>query len=81
MKEMNKTIIAVGIGVAIGSLLGVFFAPRKGSETRKLISDKKNKISDTLKEQTQKSKETLLSFKEGLKDKIESISEKTEGYL
>ena len=44
MKEINKTIIAVGIGVAIGSLLGIFFAPRKGSETRKLISDKKNEI-------------------------------------
>jgi hypothetical protein len=81
MKETNKTLIALGAGLAIGSLLGVFFAPRKGSETRKLIVDKKNKMSDTIKEQTQKSKEALLSFKQNVKEKIDGATEKAEEFL
>jgi gas vesicle protein len=48
---MNKTNVAIGTvaGIAAGALLGVLFAPHKGTETRKLIVNKSNDMVDSLK--------------------------------
>jgi gas vesicle protein len=56
MKDSGKILIGALSGLAAGLVLGILFAPDKGSETRKKIgnsakdlSDKlKTKISDTL---------------------------------
>jgi len=42
-------LIALGAGLAIGGVLGVLFAPDKGSETRKKFSDQGKKLADTVK--------------------------------
>ena len=48
--EKRKIIQALGTGAIVGGILGVLFAPRKGSETREKIkenlSNVKNKISN-----------------------------------
>jgi gas vesicle protein len=36
-------------GMAIGAILGVLFAPAKGSETRRKLSDKGNEYAESLK--------------------------------
>ena len=48
---MNKTNVAIGVlaGLAVGALLGVLFAPDKGSETRKKLSRKATDTADNLK--------------------------------
>ena len=46
MKNTSKILIALGAGVAIGGLLGILFAPAKGSDTRKKISDSGKKLAD-----------------------------------
>jgi len=49
---MSKSDIVIGalLGAAAGALLGVLFAPDKGSETRKKIGRKGKEISDELRE-------------------------------
>ena len=52
IKIMNKTNVAIGVlaGVAVGALLGVLFAPDKGSETRKKLSRKATDTADEVKD-------------------------------
>lgn len=48
---MKKISVAIGAvaGVAVGTLLGVLFAPDKGTETRKKISTKSKDAADSIK--------------------------------
>lgn len=48
MSKINVVIGAVA-GVAVGTLLGVLFAPEKGTETRKKISNKSKDSADFIK--------------------------------
>ena len=69
MKNSSKVLIALGAGLAIGGVLGVLFAPGKGSDTRKKISDAGNGLADKVKDTIGKGKDALL----GLKDEAEQI--------
>ena len=60
----GKVVLGVLAGVAAGALLGILFAPEKGSGTRKSILKKKDEITDELKEK--------------FDEFIESVSEKYE---
>ena len=48
MKNTSKILIALGAGLAIGGVLGVLFAPDKGSETRHKIAEGSKKFADNL---------------------------------
>jgi len=48
MKNTSKILIALGAGVAIGGVLGVLFAPDKGSVTRHKIAEGGKKLTDNL---------------------------------
>ena len=78
MNNTGKIITAVTAGVAAGAILGVLFAPAKGSETRKKINDQGKKIADTVKEKLEKGKEKINGLKEEfaktVKDKIEEFA-------
>ena len=49
MTSAGKVLAAVGLGVLAGAILGVLYAPDKGSETRKKISSKAGEMADKLK--------------------------------
>jgi gas vesicle protein len=50
MNSSNRIIIGVLAGVAAGTFLGLLFAPEKGEDTRRRISEKYNDLSDAVKD-------------------------------
>ena len=77
MNKTGKIVTAVAAGAAAGAILGVLFAPDKGSETRRKISDQ-GKISDGVKDKFRNGKEKLNELKtdiaQTLKDKAEKFA-------
>ncbi|MBP7809215.1 MAG: YtxH domain-containing protein [Bacteroidia bacterium] len=65
----GKMIGALLVGAAIGGVLGILFAPDKGSETRKKIAGQTNDLAESLKEKF----DTLM---EEAKKEIEMAKEK-----
>jgi gas vesicle protein len=55
----NKIIIGVLAGMAAGALLGVLYAPAKGSDTRKKISKTGRDLSDAVKDKYHGIRETF----------------------
>ncbi|MFE3849427.1 YtxH domain-containing protein [Flavobacterium sp. LB3P45] len=49
MKNNNLILGLLG-GITAGTVLGILFAPAKGSETRKIIADKGSELNDNLKD-------------------------------
>ncbi|UEG49216.1 YtxH domain-containing protein [Ferruginibacter lapsinanis] len=65
MNTNRKLLTALAVGAAIGGILGVLYAPDKGVETRKKISDRTKKITDAAKEKL----EQLRHHGNGAKDR------------
>ena len=59
MKNTSKILIALGTGVAIGAVLGVLFAPDKGSVTRHNIAEGGKKFADNFNRKIKLGKEKL----------------------
>jgi gas vesicle protein len=72
MKNSNnnaKLFGALLLGAAIGGVLGVIFAPDKGSETLKKLAAKGDDLADTLKEQ-------LNDILSDVKNEVNNVKEK-----
>ena len=76
MKTSGKLLMAIAAGAAVGAILGVLFAPDKGTETRRKIKQKGKKIKDDVKDAYGKGKEKINHFKEDIGN---AIREKVEG--
>jgi gas vesicle protein len=59
MENTSKILIALGAGVAIGAVLGVLFAPDKGSITRHKIAEGSKKLADNFNRKIKMGKEKL----------------------
>ncbi|HEY6979034.1 MAG TPA: YtxH domain-containing protein [Chitinophagaceae bacterium] len=64
----GKILTAVMIGAAVGTFIGVLFAPDKGSETRRKISQKGSDLSDALKNK-------FNDFVDAISEKFQSAKE------
>ncbi|MDD2488829.1 MAG: YtxH domain-containing protein [Bacteroidales bacterium] len=69
----GKIVLGVVAGIAVGSLLGVLFAPEKGSTTRKKICRKGQDDIDTLKEK-------FNDFIDGISEKFEKVKEEVKDF-
>ncbi len=72
--KADKLILGVLGGVAVGALMGVLFAPEKGSKTRKKILDKSSDYADDLKYKFDGLLETM-------NDKYENIIQEGENLI
>ena len=59
MKNTSKILIALGAGLAIGGVLGVLFAPDKGSVTRHKLADGGKKLVDQFNRKIKLGKEKI----------------------
>jgi gas vesicle protein len=64
----NKVILGTVMGLAVGGILGILFAPEKGSVTRKQILDKGNDYADGLKSK-------FSEFADSISEKLQSTKE------
>lgn len=67
MNTTGKILTAFAVGAAAGAILGILFAPDKGSETRQKISEQGKKFADKFTEKFNKAKENVNDLKEELK--------------
>jgi gas vesicle protein len=76
----EKVIVGVVAGVAVGALLGVLFAPDKGSETRRKISKKGADTVDDLKLQFDGLVTNIKDRFESGKDELAELHEKGQNH-
>lgn len=78
MKNSFKILAVFAAGAAAGAILGILFAPDKGSETRKKMADKGKKLTDSLEKKFVLGKEKVTELKNDVKEKVTSIVERVE---
>jgi gas vesicle protein len=59
MKNNSRLITAFAVGAAAGAVLGILFAPDKGSALREKIKEKGEKLADEVKDKLRKASEAF----------------------
>jgi gas vesicle protein len=75
MNNNAKILAALGAGLAAGAVLGVLFAPDKGTETRKKINEQGKKLAGAVKEKIRMGKEKINGLKEDITERIKETEE------
>jgi gas vesicle protein len=78
MSNNSKLLSALLIGAAAGAILGLLFAPEKGSETRKKIRKEGEDLLDELADKLEDSKDVLANLKDTAMSKAQEWKVKAE---
>jgi len=74
MKNNAKVFAGILFGVAVGAVLGVMFAPRKGSDTRKKMADATKDFGDKAKEKVNEGMKMASAFRSKVNGEAEDFS-------
>jgi len=74
MNTSSKVVVSVLSGLAVGSILGILFAPNKGTKTRKRILKKGVEFKDEIKSKFE-------DLYNEIADKYELVIEETKEYM
>lgn len=74
MGNNGSTFLGVVAGTALGAVIGVLFAPDKGSETRRRIADEAISAKDRLSAEATLAKEKIAKSATDIKDKAVSMA-------
>ena len=78
MNNTAKIIAALAAGALAGAVIGVWFAPDKGSETRKKVSEEGKKLAQSLKEKLNKMKEKSDEVASNIQESIDELEAKAQ---
>jgi gas vesicle protein len=73
MNNTGKIVTALAAGAVAGAVLGILFAPDKGSETRKKISDAGKKLAEGVEKNFKKGKEKLSHLEDKVREKVDGL--------
>ena len=80
MKTVNKVFVALGAGLAVGAATGILMAPKKGSETRRLLRRKGVRLiedlKDGIKNGIEEKQNQFTNLKEDIRDKVAGVNKK-----
>ncbi len=71
----SKILIGFLAGAAVGSVLGILFAPEAGTETRKKIAETGSDVTDSLKSKFNDFVDGIRDSYQGVKDDAEDLAE------
>ena len=77
----GKVVLGTMAGLAIGGVLGILFAPEKGSVTRQQIMDKGNDYADELKSKYNDFADSVAEKLQNAKDFAKEIAENGQAEL
>ena len=77
MNNTSKILIALVAVATAGAIVGMLFAPDKGSEIRRKINEQGKKIADDVQGKFRKGKEKLNNLKENI---VQTVKEKVEEF-
>lgn len=81
-KSTSNALLGFLTGAAAGAVIGILYAPEKGSKTRKNIRRKSKKIAsdltESVNEQVDNIKEQLNNFVDDLKSKISNLEKEVK---
>lgn len=72
----SKLLTGVLVGAAAGAVLGILFAPDKGSETRKKIAQKGRDLSDNLRNKFSDLEDAIAEKYDNIRSEANDILEK-----
>ncbi len=78
MNDNGKIVTALLAGVAVGAVLGLLFAPEKGSETRDKINESLADLGEAIKERAEEQFDQINDLKEKLVSIVKSKASKME---
>jgi gas vesicle protein len=78
MSENGKILGALVLGAAAGAVLGLLFAPSKGSELRGKIKDNAEDLLDELSDKIKEGKEAFTNIKEKVMSKADDLKTSAE---
>lgn len=73
-KKDNNLFLTFLAGAAAGAVIGILFAPGKGSETRRKITDQTNKLAEDLKDTSYKAMDSINDLRSKIMDIVADLT-------